>query len=51
MEMYDLNGRVIRQTRLTQTQTEINVSDLEKGMFLLKVNMDGKVSWERVAIQ
>ncbi|MCR9287113.1 MAG: response regulator [Bacteroidetes bacterium] len=28
-----------------------NVEDLDKGIYLVKVDMDGKTNWERVIIQ
>ena len=50
MTMYDYTGRVVQQLTLSDTQTEINVSDLEAGMYLIRVEMDGVIAWERVAV-
>lgn len=51
MTMYDYTGRLVRNTGLFDTQTEINVADLDKGMYVVRVDMDGVTAWERVVVQ
>lgn len=51
MTMYDYTGRLVRQTQPVGLQTNINVEDLEKGIYLIRVDTDGVAAWERVVVQ
>jgi len=49
--MYNYTGKLVRQILIVDAQMEINVQDLEKGMYLIRMDIDGKVSWEKIIIQ
>ncbi|OQX97146.1 MAG: hypothetical protein B6I20_13265, partial [Bacteroidetes bacterium 4572_117] len=39
-EIYSINGKLIKEIQITQNYTEINISELKKGMYVLKVYKD-----------
>jgi hypothetical protein len=38
--IYDLQGQLLMQQRLQQQQTELNISQFAKGIYVVKVNND-----------
>ena len=44
IEMYDITGRKV----LTSTETEINVSELESGVYFIRINCNGRDAIHRV---
>ncbi len=50
MTLYDYTGRTLRQSQIENLQANIKVSDMEKGIYLIRVDMDGRTAWERVVV-
>lgn len=42
-QLYDLQGRLLKQDTVIQTETQINVTDLRSAIYLLQVYVDNKV--------
>jgi len=42
-QLYDLQGRLLKQDTVTQTETQINVTDLRAAIYLLQVYSDNKI--------
>ena len=49
--IYDINGRLIKNIDLTQSSTQINVSDLTNGLYFLEVNSSNTRTTERLIIR
>lgn len=44
-------GALVRQAELSSFQTEINVDELEKGIYWIQVDLDGLTKWRRLVVQ
>lgn len=42
-QLYDLQGRLLKQDTVIQTETQINVTDLRSAIYLLQVYVENKV--------
>jgi len=51
MTLYDLTGRAVFKNNLTNPHNKLNVSNLEKGIYLVNVKMNGISTWEKIMIQ
>lgn len=51
MSLYNYAGQLVRQSELNDLQNEINVSDIESGMYLVHLKMNGENYWKRIVIQ
>ena len=43
-QFYDMQGRLLKQDTITQTETQINLNGLTPSVYLLRVNIDNKFS-------
>ena len=50
VRLYDSTSRLVRQQRVTSSQSTIEVSELEKGVYLLQVEKNGVLFWKRVVV-
>lgn len=52
MTLYNSAGRTVRTSTLPnrQTEIEINVAELVKGMYVIRVDMDRLTSWDRLIL-
>lgn len=41
-QLYDLQGRLLKQNTINQTETQINLNDLSSAIYLLQVYIDNK---------
>ena len=48
-EIYDLNGRLIQQAQQVST-SNINVSSISNGLYLLKLTAEGKTATKKLVI-
>ncbi|OQA01230.1 MAG: hypothetical protein BWY70_00455 [Bacteroidetes bacterium ADurb.Bin408] len=44
LSIFSITGQLLLQQPLTNTKTEINISQLAKGIYILKLNSDDKVA-------
>lgn len=51
ISLYNYAGQLVRQAELNDLQNEINVSDIESGMYLVHLKMNGENHWKRIVIQ
>ncbi len=49
--VYDVSGRLIKELRANEKQTELDLSDLKRGLYSLKVIQDNKVSIKKLLIE
>lgn len=42
-QLFDLQGRLVKQNSINQTETQINLTDLSSSIFLLQVFIDNKI--------
>ena len=49
-EFYDVQGRVVLSSNLTQNQNAVNISNLSAGIYMVKVLQDGKQQVKKVVI-
>jgi hypothetical protein len=40
ISIYDIQGKLLLQQAISQHQTELNISQLAKGIYIVKVNND-----------
>lgn len=50
VELYDLNGRLLRRMIATEEYLELNVQDLTPGMYLVRAIQDRKMSAARISV-
>ncbi|MEX0968610.1 MAG: PKD domain-containing protein [Bacteroidia bacterium] len=51
VELYNMTGKMMHQTLLTSSQAEINLSGFAPGVYLLKINADGRQAVRKVVIK
>lgn len=51
VEVYDMLGALVLQQELNSTSEKVNTSTLLNGVYLVKINQDGKFFTERVVIE
>lgn len=42
-QLYDIQGRILKQNTINQTETQINLTDLSSSIYLLQVYLNNKV--------
>ncbi len=50
-QLYDVQGSLQREGKITGTQAEINVSDLPRGLYVLKIITDKQMITKKVVLQ
>ncbi|WP_348825400.1 T9SS type A sorting domain-containing protein [Flavobacterium aestuarii] len=43
-QLYDIQGRLLKQNKISQDETQINLSGLTPSLYMLRVNINNKVS-------
>ena len=51
LELIDLNGRTLYETRLTDAQTMVGLPDVAKGLYLLRLTNNKKVNTQKIVIK
>lgn len=51
LELIDLNGRALYETRLTDAQTTVGLPDVAKGLYLLRLTNNKKVNTQKIVIK
>lgn len=51
LELIDLNGRTLYETRLTDAQTTVGLPDVAKGLYLLRLTNNKKVNTQKIVIK
>lgn len=51
VKLLDINGRLLKTTRLVETEGEIEVEDVQAGLYLVSVQKDNQIVTKRVMIQ
>ncbi|WP_299179583.1 T9SS type A sorting domain-containing protein [uncultured Chryseobacterium sp.] len=41
-QLFDAQGKLIRQDKITQSKSELNFSDLPSAMYIIKINQEGR---------
>jgi hypothetical protein len=41
-QLYDFQGRLLKQNKIEETETQINLNDLSSSIYILKVNVNNK---------
>ncbi len=42
-QLYDIQGRILKQNTINQSETQINLTDLNSSIYLLQVSIDNKI--------
>ncbi len=50
-QLYDIQGSLQREGKITNTQAEINVVDLPRGIYVLKIVTDKQIITKKVVLQ
>lgn len=50
ISIMDISGKNVLNFNLTETQTNINISDLSQGLYIVKISQNGKVSEEKLVV-
>jgi pimeloyl-ACP methyl ester carboxylesterase len=50
-ELYDLNSKKVREVTVTNNTATINVNSLPKGIYVLKINIDGAIESHQVVVE
>lgn len=51
LELIDLNGRTLYETRLTDAQTTVGLPDVAKGLYLLRLTNNKEVNTQKIVIK
>lgn len=51
LELIDLNGRTLYETRLTDAQTTVGLPDVAKGLYLMRLTNNKKVNTQKIVIK
>ncbi|MEX1001526.1 MAG: DUF4465 domain-containing protein [Crocinitomicaceae bacterium] len=51
LELYDMNGRLVKSEIASSTKTSWNIGGLDKGIYLLKSNLNGNLHQAKVILQ
>lgn len=51
VEVFDINGRAVMQTKLSTDQTQIDISNLTTGVYILKIANDTATQTEKLIIE
>lgn len=51
VKLLDINGRLLKTTKLIETEGEIEVEDVQAGLYLVSVQKDNQIVTKRVMIQ
>lgn len=46
--LYDLTGRIVKSTFTNNSQTSLNISDLESGIYIAEFEFEGKKTTEKI---
>ncbi len=49
-EIYNILGESVKEIPLTERRTEINVSDFDKGIYILRLRINGDILHEKIII-
>lgn len=48
IEIFDINGKLIRQWSTTSQCNKLNISDLKSSIYLIKISSDCQIYWEKL---
>ncbi len=48
IEITDINGRVVKNVNINGTQTQVNISDLSQGVYMMKISSDEGVAIKKI---
>jgi len=51
VSLYDIKGKLVMTKTINATEAQINVSDLNPGVYLITIQSDGKINTERIIKQ
>lgn len=50
-EILDLNGLFIRKIKIVNNKAQVNINDLKKGIYILRIHYDGKTEGHQVIVE
>ena len=51
LTLYDYLVRIVRKTTVSQGRTEINAEGLDKGIYMVRLDLDRRTGWKKIIIQ
>lgn len=51
IEIFDLNGRIIKSIKINATEGQVSVSDLSAGMYMMKISTDSGIVTKKIVKQ
>ena len=50
LSLYSVVGKIVKTQTINNGKADINISNLEKGIYILKVNMNGTIQQKKIII-